>query len=247
MAREIRKLGLVGALSLAMALSASAQRGGSAGRGFSAPARARGFSSSRSLVAPGRRIFGSAPGTLRPGLLVPPLVGTPLNPNFAPIRGVPGMGFDYQHLAAIEHPFLNRFGRGRTLFPYYPYFAPLFYDTLPLDDYDSYDGQYPYDSQTPGDYTQQPQFITQQPPPQASVPLESISQTPAPPPPELGELILVRRDGQILLAVAFTVRNGQLTYVTKEGARRSFPVSELDKDATREMNDANGTAVSLPE
>jgi len=66
-------------------------------------------------------------------------------------------------------------------------------------------------------------------------------------PPELGQLILVRRDGKVLLAVAFTVRNGELTYVTTEGARRSFPLSELDKEATRQMNDANGTSVSLPD
>jgi hypothetical protein len=72
-------------------------------------------------------------------------------------------------------------------------------------------------------------------------------QTPAPPPPELGQLILVRRDGQVLLAVAFTTNRGQLTYITRDGTRRSFPVSELDKDATRQMNEANGTSVSLPE
>jgi hypothetical protein len=60
-------------------------------------------------------------------------------------------------------------------------------------------------------------------------------------------LILVRSDGEVLLAVAFTVRNGQLTYITNEGTKRSFPVSELDKQATQQMNDANGTSVSLPE
>ena len=54
-------------------------------------------------------------------------------------------------------------------------------------------------------------------------------------------------DGEVLLAVAFTVRNGQLTYITNEGTKRSFPVSELDKQATQQMNDANGTSVSLPE
>src|SRR5438445_3614737 len=64
-------------------------------------------------------------------------------------------------------------------------------------------------------------------------------------PPELGQLILVRNDGQVLLAVAFTVRDCQLTYLTNQGTRRSFPVSELHKDATRQINDATGTAVSL--
>jgi hypothetical protein len=72
-------------------------------------------------------------------------------------------------------------------------------------------------------------------------------QVPPPPPPELGQLILVRSDGKVLLAVAFTVRNGQLTYITNEGTKRSFPVSELDKQATQQMNDANGTSISLPE
>jgi hypothetical protein len=57
---------------------------------------------------------------------------------------------------------------------------------------------------------------------------------------------VARIDCKVLLAVAITVRNGNLTYVTTEGARRSFPVSELDKEATRQMNDANGTSVSLP-
>ena len=69
---------------------------------------------------------------------------------------------------------------------------------------------------------------------------------PQPPPPEVGQFVLVRLDGQVLFAVAFTTVNGRLTYVTREGLRRSFPVSELDKDATRQMNDANGASVSLP-
>src|SRR5271165_6580498 len=28
-------------------------------------------------------------------------IATPLNPNFAPIYGVPGNGFDYEHLVAV--------------------------------------------------------------------------------------------------------------------------------------------------
>ena len=247
MSERTRKVAWLAALTLAASISAYGQRGsaghtmGSPGRGVSGPGR--------SLVAPGRRILGTAPG-VSPGFLSRPLVGTALNPNFAPIRGVPGLGFDYQHLAAIEHPFRNRFGRGRGFFPYYPYFAPLFFDTLPLDYYPS-DNEYPYGSQVPDYYTseaQQPQFLIPQPGslPPAPAP-DTAALTPASPPPELGQLILVRRDGQVLLAVAFTVRNGQITYITQDGARRSFPLPELDKDATRQMNDANGTSVSLPD
>ncbi len=248
MTGRIHKFVSLAALSLAVSISAYGQRGfaghaiGSAGRGLSGPGR--------SLVAPGRTIRGTAPGVLRPGLLPRPLVGTPLNPNFAPIRGVPGLGFDYQHLAAIEHPFQNRFGRGRGIFPFYPYFAPLFFDTLPLDYY-PYDNEDPYGSETPDYYTseaQQPQFLIPQPGALPTVPPpDAAALTPASPPPELGQLILVRRDGQVLLAVAFTARNGQITYITQDGSRRSFPLSELDKEATRQMNDANGTSVSLPD
>ncbi len=271
MTTGIRKVGFAVVLSFALGTCASAQmRGGVGAQGTGGFARSSpAFSgASRGFAAPGRRFIGTAPGIFRPGLNHPPvgtplnpnfapihggpLAGTPLNPNFAPIWGGPGLGFNSQYPGAIGHPFPNRFGRGRGLFPFYPYFAPLFFDTLPLD----YDGdEYPYDNQYPPSssgvpdyYTQQPQFMIPQPgtvAPEESAPSATLS-TPVPPP-ELGQLILVRRDGKVLLAVAFAVRNGVLTYVTTEGARRSFPVSELDKEATRQMNDANGTSVSLPD
>ena len=258
MTEGIGRFGLLVALSLVLATSASAQaRGGFATRGTGSMIRPS-AGPSRGFTAPGRTILGSRPGVFRPGVFTHPIVGTPLNPNFAPIRGVPGLGFDFQHLAAIEHPFQNRFGHGRGLFPFQPYFAPIFLNTLPLD-YDAYYGgnEYPYgydngdpasSAAVPDYYTQgaqQPQFMIPQP--GALAPAQSAAPSaPAPPPPELGQLILVRRDGKVLLAVAFTVRNGDLTYVTTDGARRSFPLSELDEEATRQMNDANGTSVSLP-
>jgi hypothetical protein len=249
MAKGIYKLGLVFALGLGVALSASGQGRGMAapGHGFSTPARGV---SGPGRVGGQRGGLGTAPGVHRPGLFAPPLVGTPLNPNFAPIRGVPGLGFDFPHLAAIQRPFRDRFGHlRRGLF-----FSPLFFDSLPLSY--PYDGEYPYEEGVPDYYTeaaQQPQFVIPPPqlqpaPPSAeTAPRVVTPQAPAPPPPELGQLILVRHDGQVLLAVAFTTNHGQLTYITREGTRRSFPISELDKDATRQMNDANGTSVSLPD
>lgn len=162
---------------------------------------------------------------------------------------MPGLGFDFEHLAAIERPFRDRSGHMRRGV----FFTPLFFDAaLPL--YYPFDTEYPYESGVPDYYTeaaQQPQFVIPRPqpatPPAEITPRAAEPQMPAPPPPELGQLILVRRDGQVLLAVAFTTNHGQLTYITREGTRRSFPIGELDKDATRQMNDANGTSVSLPE
>jgi hypothetical protein len=73
----------------------------------------------------------------------------------------------------------------------------------------------------------------------------------APPPdatvPDAAQLILMRKDGQIVMPAAFTISGDKLVYVTREGARLSFPLADLDKDTTRKMNAANGTNVVIPD
>ena len=253
MTNAISRFGMLVALVVAVAISASGQGRGSSApmRGSSAPARS--FSGAGRVFAGHPRGTGTRPGVFRG--FAPPLVGTPLNPNFAPLRGVPGLGFDFPHLAAIQGPSRGRFGRGDR--DGRGFFTPLFFGGLPYYPYDyPYDNEYPNDTAAPDNYTgaaQPPTFVLLQPQPNASAPVETAPsqaltpQAPPPPPPELGQLILVRSDGEVLLAVAFTVRNGQITYITNEGTKRSFPVSELDKQATQQMNDANGTSISLPE
>jgi len=78
-------------------------------------------------------------------------------------------------------------------------------------------------------------------------PAETMAAAPQTPERDIGKLILMRNDGQVLFASAFTISGDSLTYITQEGARRSFPVAELDKDTTRKMNDANGTSVVIPD
>jgi hypothetical protein len=265
------KLGFLIVLAFGFALSASGQ-----GRGFAAPAR--GFSAPVRTVAPPMRAqAGSALSGVRRfsrstrasrfpfgncSLLTNSFCGTPFLPpqmpvtaspqvpNFGIVNGVPGLGFDYPHLAAINRGFNDQFGFSNA---FNSSFFNNGYGVIPF--YGSLPSYYPpYEEETPDSYTQraqQPVFVV--PSPQQSPAASSagssagVSATPSTtPPPELGQLILVRGDGQIVMAVAFTVRNGQLTYVTNEGTRRSFPASELDKEATRQMNEANGTFVSIP-
>jgi hypothetical protein len=171
-------------------------------------------------------------------------VATPVNPNFTPIRGVSSIGFDREHLIAAGGS-TGRRGedRGRRSF-----ITPIFGYGLPY--YYSFDTGYPYDYSVPNDQPQAPPLAPAIPDasepsyvePQASA--EPVQ--PPIPPPELGQLILVRRDGQVVMAVAFTTSAGRLTYITKDGLRRSFPIAELDPDATRQMNSVNGTSVALP-
>lgn len=163
-------------------------------------------------------------------------VGTPLQPNFGPISNVPGLSFNIKALAPADRRDRRRSRFVTPFLGYSPFYSPYL-------DYSYDEPQPPYDDQQ------------QQPPPQtaprprqfaASEPASDNAE-PQPPPPEVGQFVLVRLDGQVLFAVAFTTVNGRLTYVTREGLRRSFPVAELDKDATRQMNDANGTSISLPD
>lgn len=69
-----------------------------------------------------------------------------------------------------------------------------------------------------------------------------------PPLRESDELVLIRRDGALLFAVAFTVRpdsagEARLVYITREGHRRSVALADLDLAATRDINEARGTSL----
>jgi hypothetical protein len=64
---------------------------------------------------------------------------------------------------------------------------------------------------------------------------------------DAGEFVLVRRDGGLLFAVAFTQGTDRITYVTKEGVRRNLPLADLDADATVRMNEERGTPLPFLE
>jgi hypothetical protein len=174
--------------------------------------------------------------------------------NFADENGVPGLGFDYPHLAAVSgnfrgdprgfegvmrhhHNFGGDFG-APFLFGGFPYYSDF--------------SDYQQEPQQP----QQPQVIViQQPVPAAPVEQQAptretipdAAQPAAPPAPvrEVGEFILVRRDGRVLFASVFSVTGTQVQYVTPEGIRRVLPLSELDTAATQEMNEARGTTLQF--
>jgi len=169
--------------------------------------------------------------------------------DFADDIGVPGLGFDYAHLAAVSGNFrFNPPGFGRGSHRHRDFVTPVFF------------GGFPYYSDYP-DYQQeqqqQPQIIViQQPAPAVTVQqaapaaAQTYTDTAAPEPPpapvrEVGELILVRRDGRVLFASVFSVTGTQVQYVTPEGIRHALPLAELDTVATQEMNEARGTTLQF--
>jgi hypothetical protein len=179
------------------------------------------------------------------------IIGTFANTgNFEGENAVPGLGFDYPHLAAISgnFPFNPPIEHGE--FGARNSFAPVFFNETP------------YLSDLVGPYSgqqgqQQPQIIViQQPAPVAGAQSmnpaqQSSTTTPSTPPAvaapvrDVGEFILVRRDGRILFASAFSVNGGQLRYVTPEGISHTVSVAELDAGATLQMNEALGATVQI--
>lgn len=121
-------------------------------------------------------------------------------------------------------------------YPFYPYYLGGYYD-------DSSDYGQPEQQPVPVPEAQQ-QAVG--PEDDATTPLANY---PAPEPaaavPDVGDFILIRRDGRILFASAFSITGNQLRYVTPEGVRGSLLMSDLDADATQQMNEARGTSVQL--
>lgn len=154
-----------------------------------------------------------------------PRVARPMSANFAPFNSASRPGSGYTHLATIRTT-RDRFGRPHRVGIYTPFLLGANYPGYYPYDYDGYD-EVPYDT------TQQAQAAPVDVEQPARAPSESAVAAPEAPLPDIGQFNLVRRDGQVVLAAAFTISGDRLTYITREGARRSFPVAELNKENTR--------------
>jgi hypothetical protein len=160
---------------------------------------------------------------------------------------VPGLGFDFAHLAAIHAGRRHLRTRGVS-FAGAPFFAlPLFSD---------FSGVVPTQAGPPQ------VIIVQQPVPtpaeddEAEVTPRRSHRAYSVPASELpadtgatreaDEYVLVKRDGGLLFAVAFSVQNGQLNYITLEGSERTVALVLIDMDATQRMNEQRGTRIRLP-
>ena len=178
---------------------------------------------------------------------------------FDSISSVPGLGFDFPHWAAVNGALRNsslQFGhhghRAQGTF------APLFFGGYPYDyaDLGSDQQDQQQDPQTVEQSQPQSQSAVNEQPTPAQQGTDSGSDTgnlsapvselqAAEQVPDVGNFIFVRRDGRILFASVFSVVGPQLQYVSPEGIRRTLAISDLDVDATQQMNEARGTTVQI--
>jgi len=213
------------------------------GRAHIATAAPRSFPPARTPVAPANQFsntFGAGSGETLQQLLDP----------------VPGLGFDYAHLAAINSDLqikavidpetewrlavAERVARATSGFA-----SPGYY---------LLDGGGAYivpESPAPAQPPQQTQpmvIVLQQPAPVPKPAQESAPAAAPQPPapiPDISNFTLVMHSGKKVQAIACTRVGGQIVYVTPDGARHSIAASELDSAATQRVNQASGTQLRL--
>ncbi len=175
------------------------------------------------------------------------------------LNPVPGLGFDYQHLSAINQDLLikaaidpvtqlklaeaSQFLRGSG------FGGPGFFlwdggAYYPISDESAAPEQAPAEQPAP-QQAQQPQMIVVQAPPAQQAAGNSSAEESAPLP-DVGQFTLVLRNGTQLDAIAFTRMNDRIVYITADGNRRTIAVADLNSDATVRINEERGTPLQLP-
>ncbi len=170
------------------------------------------------------------------------------------LNPTPGLGFDSTHLAAINSGLAVR-----------AFIDPVTQHELaitrelpqeqPTSFFPTYFPTYAYGGETPvAPGGSQPEVIVVQQPVAQPAPAAAPAAAPAPaaamppvPPLPVGTLYLVRRDGSVIHAVAFSEDDGRVVYITTGGLRRSIALDQLDIRATEQRNAEQGTILHLSE
>ena len=180
---------------------------------------------------------------------LPPSSGAFASDTFSPGAGlpffdnsnpVPGLGFDYVHFFAVHpnwgatHPVsgvvVPFFGGGGFYMP-----TPYYTESTPQEEAQGNVSSKPSDSNRQANADQQAAAA----PSRSS--FHSNSYVEAVP-----EFVFIKRDGTTLFAVAYSLLNDRIQYVTKDGLRRSVALDALDFDATQKSNEDRGNTVHLP-
>src|SRR5579862_8165799 len=251
----MRRIGIVAVAVLGLPLAVFAQRAGGAGGGMavragavSAPVAAAHVSAPAGAhpvnhvvvathMVPGGHIRTSSPNRI---VALNPRFG---NSNFVS-NDVPGLGFDYPHLAAVG-PKRGQNGNGRFGFRQtVPFGFGGYLITSPEIVVDNPQAvEEAQETADQGDIDAQFQAAQMQ---AYRAGQDSVAQHPTPslpapePAPDPASYVFVMRDGTMAFAVAYSWENGTLRYVTPEGQRKSVAVGSLDMDATTQFNESRG-------
>jgi hypothetical protein len=162
--------------------------------------------------------------------------------------GVPGLGFDFPHLAATSGGSRHRGAR----FAAFPFgFNALLFGAPPaiveqVGTAEVQAGAAQDDNAGLNDpetvYVRRPRSVsTRDLVPQNSDrgAVSTLDEDPA-------EYVFVRRDGGLVFAVAYSWENGTLRYVTHDGMRRTIARDAIDLPATQQFNEQRGLNFRSP-
>lgn len=255
----MRRIGIVAVAVLALPLAVCAQRSGGAAVGagarggmvsapvaaarVSAPAGARPVNHvavATHMVPAGGHIRTSSPNRI---VRLNPQFG---NSNFVS-NDVPGLGFDYPHLAAVG-PKRGQVGSGRFGFRQsVPFGFGGFLLSTPeiIVENPQAVEEAQETAAEQGDADLQAQFEDAQRRAYRAGQQSAARQAEPPPPaaepaPDPASYVFVMRDGGVVFAVAYSWENGTLRYVTPEGQRKSVAADSLDMPATTQFNESRG-------
>jgi hypothetical protein len=157
---------------------------------------------------------------------------------------VPGLGFDYSHLAATRPNTVNgRHSRNDSavLFPFFDgggYFVPTGPGVVDAQSEAQQAEDADEEDSAPADRPARVRRVDRLP----------VTPELGPPAPQadVPEYVFVRRDGTVFFAVAYSWERGSLRYVSSEGLRRSVARETLDLDATQQFNEQRGMTFRSP-
>ena len=202
----------------------------------------------------GTRVVISA-GTPRTRLLIPVPRTTRRPSNFPPrnhiqqsvftedFTPVPGLGFDFPHLAATQGArAVGARRHSRAVGTFVPFFdGGFFLPTSPIVIEEAAAAE-------------SSQAENSEPEPVPTVRRARASESSAVYSPEVApatqheaeEYVFVRRDGTVFFAVAYAWENDTLRYITREGLRRNVARDALDMGATQQFNEQRGLNFRSP-
>lgn len=155
---------------------------------------------------------------------------------------VPGLGFDYPHLAAVS----GRRHFGRRFFGGAPFFDGGFLFGAP-----SVIIEQPAEAQPEAEDAIAGNAVESDPVRRSRRVYEAES-SPAPaaadsaPARDVEQYVFVKRDGGLEFAVAYSWVNGMLRYITPDGKRRTMGRDALDLNATEQFNEQRGIEFHAP-
>src|ERR1700726_1266294 len=254
----MRRFSITAMMFLAIPALATAQHRGGAPMAPTRPATVI----PRAAPAPAHGIMRAPSGTSAPSRVGVPITrarnsgrtfnGNPstfgpsgnLGPNGTDFQNVPGLGFDYPHLAAISGNRQMQDGRfdGESPFGFSGFLltSPIIAEDAPAAEPQAPTTQDELADDAP-DVQRSPRHSRA-----SRAASEPEAQTTPSPQEDVEQYVFVRRDGGLVFAVAYSWENGTLRYVTPEGLRRSIGRDALDLNATQQFNEQRGVDFRAP-